>query len=67
MLRVGDDVHSATASGHGPVHALDMCLRQCLASIYPAIANVHLTDYKVRLIDRRGGTVSEGESVGRMD
>ncbi|MFL6350360.1 MAG: citramalate synthase [Bryobacteraceae bacterium] len=59
MLRVGDDVHSATAIGHGPVHALDMCLRQCLASIYPAIANVHLTDYKVRVLDRRGGTESK--------
>jgi 2-isopropylmalate synthase len=59
MLRVGDDVHSATASGHGPVHALDMCLRQCLASIYPAIANVRLTDYKVRVLDRRGGTESK--------
>jgi 2-isopropylmalate synthase len=59
MLRVGDDVHSATATGHGPVHALDMCLRQCLASIYPAIANVRLTDYKVRVLDRRGGTESK--------
>jgi 2-isopropylmalate synthase len=59
MLRVGDDVHSATTSGHGPVHALDMCLRQCLASIYPAIANVRLTDYKVRVLDRRGGTESK--------
>jgi 2-isopropylmalate synthase len=59
MLRVGDDVHSATATGHGPVHALDMCLRQCLASIYPAIANVQLTDYKVRVLDRRGGTESK--------
>ncbi|MGI9075042.1 MAG: citramalate synthase [Bryobacteraceae bacterium] len=59
MLRVGDDVHSATASGHGPVHALDMCLRQCLASIYPAITNVRLTDYKVRVLDRRGGTESK--------
>jgi 2-isopropylmalate synthase len=59
MLRVGDDVHSATATGHGPVHALDMCLRQCLASIYPAIANVQLTDYKVRVLDRRAGTESK--------
>lgn len=59
MLRVGDNVHSATATGHGPVHALDMCLRQCLASIYPAIANVRLTDYKVRVLDRRGGTESK--------
>ena len=59
ILRVGDDVHSATATGHGPVNALDKCLRQCLASIYPAIANVRLTDYKVRVLDGRRGTESK--------
>ncbi len=57
-LRVGDAVHSSTASGHGPVHALDLCLRQCLASIYPAITNVRLTDYKVRVLGGKGGTES---------
>ena len=57
-LRVGDGVHSSTATGHGPVHALDVCLRECLAAIYPAIASVHLTDYKVRVLDGKGGTES---------
>lgn len=58
-LRVGEAVHSSTANGHGPVHALDVCLRECLASIYPAIANVHLTDYKVRVLEGKGGTESK--------
>jgi 2-isopropylmalate synthase len=58
-LRVGDAVHSSTAAGHGPVHALDICLRQCLASIYPAITSVRLTDYKVRVLDGKGGTESK--------
>ena len=31
-----DGVHSATATGHGPVNALDVCLRQCLSTLYPA-------------------------------
>jgi 2-isopropylmalate synthase len=57
-LRVGDAVHSSTAMGHGPVHALDVCLRECLASIYPAITSVHLTDYKVRVLEGKGGTES---------
>ncbi|MBV9762305.1 MAG: citramalate synthase [Acidobacteriaceae bacterium] len=57
-LRVGEDVHSSTASGDGPVHALDICLRQCLASIYPAITGVRLTDYKVRVLGK-GGTESK--------
>jgi 2-isopropylmalate synthase len=58
-LRVGDSVHSSTATGQGPVHALDICLRQCLASIYPAITSVRLTDYKVRVLGARGGTESK--------
>jgi 2-isopropylmalate synthase len=57
-LRVGESIHSSTATGSGPVHALDICLRQCLASIYPAITNVRLTDYKVRVLGK-GGTESK--------
>lgn len=57
-LRVGENVHSSTGSGHGPVHALDVCLRQCLATIYPAITGVRLTDYKVRVLGK-GGTESK--------
>ncbi len=57
-LQVDDSIHSSTASGHGPMNALDLCLRQCLASIYPAITNVRLTDYKVRVLGRKGGTES---------
>ena len=58
-LRVNNDVHSSTAMGQGPVHALDICLRQCLASIYPAISNVRLMDYKVRVLGVKGGTESK--------
>ncbi len=57
-LRVDDAIHSSTATGHGPVNALDLCLRQSLASIYPAITNVRLTDYKVRVLGAKGGTES---------
>jgi hypothetical protein len=45
-LKAQDSVHSATATGNGPVNALDLCLRQCLSTLYPAIADVKLTDYK---------------------
>jgi len=58
-LRVGDSVYSSSATGHGPVHALDICLRQCLGTIYPAIADVRLIDYKVRVLGGRGGTASK--------
>jgi 2-isopropylmalate synthase len=58
-LRVNGEVHSGSASGEGPVHALDLCLRQCLASVYPAISNVSLTDYKVRVLGSKVGTESK--------
>jgi 2-isopropylmalate synthase len=58
-LRVNGDVHSHTAGGQGPVHALDICLRQCLASVYPEITAVKLTDYKVRVLGSKVGTESK--------
>jgi 2-isopropylmalate synthase len=58
-LRAQDGVHSATAaSGQGPVHALDLCLRKCLATLYPRISDVRLTDYKVRVLEPRKGTAA---------
>ena len=48
-----------TATGHGPVHALDLCLRQCLANLYPQLADVRLTDYKVRVLDSKKGTAAK--------
>ncbi len=53
-----DGVHSATATGNGPVNALDLCLRQCLATLYPSIADVKLTDYQVRVLDFKKGTAA---------
>jgi 2-isopropylmalate synthase len=58
-LKAQDGVHSATASGHGPVHALDLCLRQCLSSLYPSIRDVRLVDYKVRVLDSKKGTAAK--------
>jgi 2-isopropylmalate synthase len=58
-LRAQDGVHSATATGHGPFHALHLCLRKGLSRIYPQIANVRLTDYKVRVLDSRKGTAAK--------
>jgi 2-isopropylmalate synthase len=57
-LKVEDNIYSATATGQGPVNALDVSLRQCLTPLYPAIANVRLTDYKVRVLDFKKGTAA---------
>jgi 2-isopropylmalate synthase len=50
-FKMMDGVHSSTAEGDSPVHALDLALRQCLSTQYPEIADVRLTDYAVRVID----------------
>jgi 2-isopropylmalate synthase len=46
----------ATAEGNGPVNALDRALRTALNGGFPALERVHLTDYKVRVLDTAKGT-----------
>jgi 2-isopropylmalate synthase len=58
-VRTQDGVHSATAYGHGPFHALHLCLRKCLSTVYPQMADVRLTDYKVRVLEPRKGTAAK--------
>jgi 2-isopropylmalate synthase len=55
-LRVGDERVVATAEGNGPVNALDAALRQAIGSRYPELEGVHLTDYRVRVLDTEKGT-----------
>jgi len=55
-LRVGSQRVVATAEGNGPVNALDAALRQAIGSHYPSLASLHLTDYRVRVLDTGRGT-----------
>jgi 2-isopropylmalate synthase len=52
-------VYSATENGNGPFNALHLCLRKCLAKLYPQIQEVRLTDYKVRVLDSNKGTAAK--------
>jgi 2-isopropylmalate synthase len=47
------------AEGDGPVHALDRALRKALDRFYPELSNVHLTDFKVRVINGKDATASK--------
>ncbi len=40
-----------TAEGNGPVNAIDQALRAAVGARYPQLSRVHLTDYKVRILD----------------
>jgi 2-isopropylmalate synthase len=57
-VRVGDQAVLEVADGDGPVHALDLALRRALTRFYPVLAEVRLTDYKVRVLDGQDGTAA---------
>jgi 2-isopropylmalate synthase len=46
----------ATREGNGPVNAIDAALRAAIAGRFPVLERVHLTDYKVRILDSAKGT-----------
>jgi 2-isopropylmalate synthase len=55
-VHVGGERIVATAEGNGPVNALDGALRNALGGRFPGLDRVHLTDYKVRVLDTAKGT-----------
>jgi 2-isopropylmalate synthase len=55
-VRIGDHLVHTVAEGDGPVHALDLALRRALEGHYPMISEIHLTDYKVRVLNEEAGT-----------
>jgi 2-isopropylmalate synthase len=44
------------AEGNGPVNALDKALRAAIGARHPHLADVELTNYKVRILDESHGT-----------
>jgi len=54
----GNSIYTA-AEGNGPVNALDNALRKALISYYPGLNDVHLSDYKVRVLDDKEATASK--------
>lgn len=57
-VRINDHPEHRVAEGDGPVNALDGALRRAVRPHYPAIDHVHLTDYKVRVINSRDETAA---------
>jgi 2-isopropylmalate synthase len=45
-----------TAEGNGPVNALDKALREAITDRHPHLADIELTNYKVRILDEHHGT-----------
>ncbi|MHB1988665.1 MAG: citramalate synthase [Acidimicrobiales bacterium] len=55
-VHVGDRRVVATAEGNGPVNALDAALRLAVQPTFEALRDVHLTDYRVRVLDTERAT-----------
>lgn len=58
-VNVNGESRYSAAEGDGPVDALDKALRQALTKFYPQLTEMHLTDYKVRVLDTKEGTAAK--------
>lgn len=58
-LKVKGIAEHTAAEGDGPVNALDNALRKALKDFYPTLAKMHLTDFKVRVLDAKEGTAAK--------
>ena len=58
QVRVGGVTESSRAAGNGPVNAMDRALRRVVNRVYPALEEVRLVDYKVRILSGAAGTDS---------
>lgn len=57
-LKVKGKVEHTAAEGDGPVNALDNALRKALKDFYPTLAKMHLSDFKVRVLEGKAGTAA---------
>ena len=57
-VHVNGDRIIQTAEGNGPVNALDRALRQAVEKKFPHLADIHLVNYKVRILDEDRGTAA---------
>ncbi len=58
-LRVKDKVEHTASEGDGPVNALDRALRKALLDFYPTLAKMHLSDFRVRVLEEKAGTAAK--------
>jgi len=57
-VRVCNEIFHEVADGNGPVNALNLALRKALNRFYPQLEEVHLADYKVRILDTNMATAA---------
>lgn len=58
-IKVEGKKEHTVALGDGPVNALDNALRKALQEFYPSLDKMHLSDFKVRVLDEKAGTAAK--------
>jgi 2-isopropylmalate synthase len=58
-IRHGASEAHTVSEGDGPVNALDGALRKALLPLFPNLSDLHLADYKVRVVNARAGTAAK--------
>jgi 2-isopropylmalate synthase len=58
-IAVEKEKEYTVAEGNGPVNALDNALRKALEGFYPSLKQMHLSDFKVRVLDQKAGTAAK--------
>lgn len=58
-VRIQEAIFAATAACGGPINALDTALRQCLSHLYPAVARVELTNYRMQVLEQDKGAAAK--------
>jgi 2-isopropylmalate synthase len=57
-LLIDGQIRHEVAEGDGPVNALDAALRKALNGLFPSLNEMHLVDYKVRVINSDAATAA---------
>ncbi|NQT90044.1 MAG: citramalate synthase [Candidatus Omnitrophica bacterium] len=58
-VNVKGKVKHTASEGDGPINALDNALRKALLGFYPKLEEMHLSDFKVRVLDEKAGTAAK--------
>jgi 2-isopropylmalate synthase len=58
-LKIGNSEKHTVSLGDGPVHAMDQALRKALKDFFPSLKEMHLSDFRVRVLDEKAGTAAK--------
>ena len=58
-VRMGDAIELCAAEGNGPIDALNKALQRALRETFPVVADLHLSDYSVRVVNSTEETAAK--------